>query len=339
VTDLAKKNDPKSPSAAACAEAAAWIARLHSEDRTARLEAGFRHWLAAKPEHRAAFDMANEIWTSTEILPKPKPPAFVRWPKSGFVVTWRRALAGVAFLSLIALGVEVYPSDPALATLVGEQRTLTLQDGTRVSLNTASKIHVHYDRNIRRVELDVGEAYFEVAKRPDWPFVVVAGGRQVIAHGTAFLVRQDDHSLAVTLVEGRVTVAPEGASIKLNVAPPSTDSARKFMLIPGQRLTFAEHEQPRLDRPPIERVIAWQHGQVILDHTPLADAVAEMNRYSGIALKITDPAAGRAEVTGIFRVGDSQSFAQAVAETYHLRIETLRDRIVLSGTPPAPQGK
>jgi len=236
------------PSAAACAEAAAWIARLHGEGRSTGVEAGFKRWLAACPEHHLAFEMANEIWLSTEHLPKPETPAFVRWPKGGFVVTWPRALAAMAVIALVVIGITLHARDPGLITGVGEQRNLTLEDGSRVSLNTASRIHVTYDSRARRVELDEGEAYFEVARHPNWPFIVVAGGKQVVALGTAFLVRRDEDNLAVTLVEGRVTVAPaQGADITL---------------APGQRLTFSPHEPPRLDRPPLDRVIAWQRGQV-----------------------------------------------------------------------------
>jgi transmembrane sensor len=355
VTDPTNKTPAEVPSAAACAEAAAWIARLHGEDRTAPVEAGFQRWLAANPDHRAAFDMANDIWAGAEHLPKPPTPTFVRWPKAGLVVTLPRALAAAALVAIVAIGVSLYSRDAGLATRVGEQRNLTLEDGTRISLNTASRVHVRYDRTARRVELDEGEAYFEVAKRPRWPFIVIAGGKQVVARGTAFLVRRDEDSLAVTLVEGKVIVGPAGETVaSIPTASGSTAgtsessnivghrrgavTAADVTLVPGQRLTFADHEQPRLDRPPLERVIAWQRGQIILDHTPLADAVAEMNRYSRVTLKIEEPEARRAEVTGIFRIGDSHSFAQAVAETYHLEVADRGGQIVLSGLPTDPGG-
>ncbi len=328
------------PSAAACAEAAAWIARLHGENRTAMVEAGFRRWLAASAENRAAFEITNDIWVGMERLPKP-PPAFVRWPRVGLVLTWQRAVAAVAVLALVAVGGLLQFRDSGLATRVGEQRNLSLEDGSRISLNTASRIHVRYDRTARRVELDRGEVYFEVAKRPDWPFIVTAGGKQVVARGTAFLVRRDEQSVAVTLVEGKVTVVPAGEAIPQGPGPvvsPQATVARKrreqdVTLSPGQRVTFAAGDGATVDQPVLERVTAWQRGQVILDHTPLKDAVAEMNRYSDVELKIEQPEAERAEVTGIFRVGDSESFAQAVAETYHLKVFNQSGEIVLAGLP------
>lgn len=349
MTHSAKEMSAEIPSAAACAEAAAWIARLHREDRTAAVESGFRRWLVASPEHRTAFEMANEIWVGTEQLPQPSTPAFVRWPRPGLVVTLPRALAAAAVIAVLSVAISLYHRDSELATGVGEQRNLSLEDGTRISLNTASRMHVRYDHAARRVVLDEGEAYFEVAKQPDWPFIVVAGRQQVVARGTAFLVRRNQNTLVVTLVEGKVTVAPAGESVtSLSSAPPpggssspvqpQPGSGADITLSPGQRLTVSDHGQPRVDRPALEQATAWQRGQVILDHTPLAAAAAEMNRYSNVELRIDEPGTGRAEVTGIFRSGDSESFARAVAETYHLRVIDHGGKIILSGLPPGPGG-
>jgi len=155
MTASADRPSENTPSAAACAEAAAWVARLHGEDRTASVEAGFKRWLAASAEHRAAFEMANEIWVGAEQLPKPAAPAFVRWPRAALVVTVPRALTAVG-VAAIAISLLLHFRDPGLATRVGEQRNLSLEDGTRISLNTASRVHVHYDRTARRVELDDG---------------------------------------------------------------------------------------------------------------------------------------------------------------------------------------
>lgn len=349
-----QQTDDQAPSASACAEAAAWIARLHGESRSVNVEAGFQRWLAADPENRAAFEMANDIWVGVERLPKPPVPTFVRWPRAGLVLTWPRALAATAVLAMVGASVFWYLREPGLATGVGEQRNLSLQDGTRVALNTASRIEVHYDRSARRVSLDQGEAFFEVAKRPEWPFIVTVDGKQVIALGTAFLVRRDEQRVAITLVEGKVSVSPatqtppqpsrqNGSSQSLRVVPPPSltlgepqvQPAQSFTLSPGQRLTFAVNDHAMIDRPALDRVTAWQRGQVILDHTPLADAVKEMNRYSEVELKIETPEARRAEVTGIFRIGDSAYFAQAVAETYQLKIVDRPGQIVLAGTPKA----
>jgi transmembrane sensor len=347
------------PSAADCAEAAAWIARLHGEDRTQKVEAGFKQWLAADPAHRIAFEMANDIWAETERRPRTMPPAFLGWRRPPALLRWPRPLLAMTVLiaAAVAGGVMLHYRDPGLVTRVGEQRIFTLEDGTRVSMNTATRIHVHYDSAARRIKLDQGEALFEVAKHPGWPFIVTVRHRQVQALGTAFVVRRDDQLMTVALVEGKVTVSPEGASPEAalgTVGGPGVISSSRpaslsrttgvssespgevFILSPGERLTFRKNDLPTLDRPTLERVTAWQGGHVIFDHTPLAEAVAEMNRYSEIELRIENSAAARAQVTGIFRTGDSENFAQAIATAYHLNVVPMSGRLLLVGAPQGP---
>jgi transmembrane sensor len=372
------------PSAADCAQAAAWIARLHGEGRTAQLEAGFQRWLGASPEHRTAFEMANDIWTATERCPKSAARSLAMRPRRARLVALRRVpLALAATASLLLVATALYFRDPGLSTAVGEQRTVTLEDGTRVTMNTATHVHVEYDRDVRRIILDRGEALFEVSKRPKWPFMVVAGAQQVRALGTEFLVRRDERQLAITLLEGKVTVSPTSAlrdrsygSTAAQLAAASHRSSASsipqqhdvsssgtpleriqpdtagtdtlpekdmptralgeiFALSPGERLTFMKDKSPTLDRPPLEKVIAWERGHVIFDHTPLGEAVREMNRYSDIEIRIEDPETERTQVMGVFRTGESENFARAVAEAYRLRLVYQSGTLILIGIPRA----
>jgi transmembrane sensor len=342
------------PSAADCAEAAAWIAKIHGQERTPQLEQGLRRWLNESAAHRAAFEMANDIWTSAERLPKPAAPILaIRSP-----LRPRLLVLATAATVLIAAAVAFFRMyAPGIATTIGEQRTLALEDGTRVYLNTDTQVIQHYDKHARRIELKKGEALFEVAKSPNWPFIVIAGDREVRALGTAFVVRRDSDQFAVTLVEGKVTVSPAAGDAALEhdaprqlttrdtsspvsrEAPASPPAEAAVTLTPGQRLTFADaagaDAAPRLDTPPLERITAWQRGQVILDHTPLADAVAEMNRYSTTRIEIEQPQTADALITGVFRIGDSAEFASAVAETYDLRVTHVAGKIVIGGIVPA----
>lgn len=324
------------PSAADCAEAAAWIAKLHSDDRTQQVEAGFRRWLAATPAHRAAFEMANELWVGAEQLPKPEAPPIVRWPHSGIVLTLPRALATACSVALIAVAAWFALSDPGIETGVGEQRYLTLEDGSRVTLNTATRIVVHFDEAQRGVELDYGEALFEVAKNPSRPFVVIADNKRVRALGTSFLVRRESSAVAVTLVEGNVSVSTGSTSEPPPTAASETHEQNRsaeagaLTMSPGQRLTFSDGAAPTLDRPQIENVTAWQRGQVIFDHTPLPHAIREMNRYSAMVIELGDTNLATLAVTGVFRVGDTEDFARAVAEAYGLHIAESPKRLVLS---------
>lgn len=302
------KEDPIPPER--LAEAGVWIARLHGDDRDRDLEDAVRQWLQASPSNARAFELATEVWDDAANLRRLVPLDPMR--RTRFPVALAATIAmGVTVLTMLAL--YLYPD--GVTTAVGEQRMLTLDDGTRVYLNTATHIVVHYDRHGRRVELETGEALFDVAKAINRPFRVTAGDRQVTALGTSFVVRRDEQRLAVTLVEGKVTVN------------------QTFTLTPGERLTLSPGEAARVDMPSLEKATAWRRGQVILDDTPLAAAVAEMNRYSPIKLVIEQHEADNLLISGLFQAGDSASFAHAVAATYGLTAINKGDRIVLAGVP------
>jgi len=333
------------PSHAARAEAAAWVARLHGPNRTLQVEAGLRRWLAEDPEHAAAFELLTDTWERSAHLRRRPMEHVVSWERPGFRISFSRAALATAATFVLAVLITVhYLHTDAVTTGVGELRVITLDDGTRVHMNTATRVRVHYDKQFRRVSLERGEALFEVAKRPDWPFVVTAGGRQVRAVGTEFVVRQDDHDTTVTLVEGRVTVSPAAVSSGAGFpgksgsaeqpvggapAAAQTHQAEIFTLAPGERLTFAGAGTPKIDRPELERVTAWERGQVVLDNTALADAVAEMNRYSRKKILINDPALAGIRVSGIFQAGDSAYFVQALMRAYNIKVLHQSDEIVL----------
>lgn len=329
--NVSKATHESKPSATARAEAAAWLARLHGPNRTPEVEAGFRQWMADDPERAAAFEYLTDTWEKSARLRRRPIEQVASWERVGFRMRFSRAAFVTAVVAALAvIGTLFYLRNDAVTTGIGEQRTLTLEDGSRVYLNTATRAVVHYDERVRRVELERGEALFEVARRSDRPFIVTAGDRQIRALGTAFVVRRDEQVLAVILVEGKVTVAP----LQIDNTPTPLQETR--VLTPGERLTFTSGGSPRLDRPPIERMTAWKRGQVVLDSTPLADAVAEMNRYSTVRLVIEDPRAATIRISGVFRAGDSVDFAQAVARTYRLKVVDRRREIVLAGEPSAP---
>ncbi len=310
------------------ADAAAWVAKLHSSDRTHALETALKAWLAADPAHARAFELATQAWELGGAVPSTSVPRIDRAARAEKRTRRWPVFAAAAAMAVIAVVVGAFflLRDPLYSTGIGEQRSIVLNDGTRVTLNTASRLAVHYTQGTRLVRLEAGEAFFDVAKNPHRPFIVAAGGEQVTATGTAFSVRRDGQAIEVTLVEGTVRVAAVSDSSSTQVLPPADQ-----VLTPGERLTLAA-AGPRLDRPDVEAVTAWRRGEVVLDHTPLADAIAEMNRYSSVPLVLSSPAAETIEVSGIFRAGDSLRFARAIAETYGIEVREEGSRILLAGT-------
>ena len=349
------------------AEAAAWIVRLHGPHRSPELEAAFRDWLAANPENGKQFERVTEVWDAGSSVPVAGAPRLARWKESAP----QRTLAAAVLLvicGLVGWGVWRAWADPTYTTGIGEQRIVRLDDGTRLSLNSVTRVRIAYDDSERRVELERGEAYFEVAHNPARPFIVTAGNHQVTALGTVFVVRYEAAQTAVTLLEGKVAVlpVPDSASATRKSAvtnpedssgtrsaranrhpsislPPSASHAegagvrvganeggdRELILSPGERVTFTRGGSLKFDEPRMEAVAAWRRGEVMLDKTQLADAIAELNRYDKTRLIIDDPEIAALPISGIYQTGDSTGFARTVAKLYDLEIIEQPDRIYL----------
>jgi transmembrane sensor len=207
-------------------------------------------------------------------------------------------------------------------TAVSEQRTLRLSDGSHVTLNTGSRMAEEFSASTRQIRLEKGELFVEVARDPARPFRVVAGEQVVTALGTSFSVRLDPDSVAVTLLDGKVAVSDVGE------------------LSPGERVTIQPQaarnrsapspSSYQIDTPRVEAVTAWRRGEVVFEKTPLLEAIGEMNRYDERHLEIDDSVARYVRITGIYRPGDNEGFAQAIARIYGLRVETHSDQIILT---------
>lgn len=319
------------------AEASAWIARLHGPQRNPRIEAGFKSWLKANPAHALAFEQTTEAWDAMSTVPAERLSCMVRWDRVG---TRRMsnnkltlAAAAVIAVAVVGLSATLYlRSNPVTTTAIGEQRVVTMSDGSRIYLNTASRLRTTYTASIRHIELESGEALFQVAKDVQRPFTVRAGEREITALGTTFVVRHDKQLTAVTLIDGKVAVNNDTSP----AASAASAAAAHAVLSPGERVVFSSAgEVAHVDRPELERIVAWQRGLVVLDSTPLSEAIAEMNRYSAVPLATGNSELADVRVSGAFRAGDSLSFAQAVATTYRLQVKQQDNRIVLIGAPQA----
>lgn len=315
------------------AEAASWIALLHGPDRTPAAERGLKRWLSENPLHAQAFELATETWNDARASVKRGAKVKVLVPGESerpAKNSWRPVWAAAAAVAAMAIGALLTWSinhERGTVTAVGERRILALEDGTQISLNTATRIVVEYDKQQRRVRLESGEAIFEVAKRPDWPFVVAVGDRRITALGTAFLVRRDERRTAITLIEGKVVVSTSSG----NPASAQHETASSpTILTPGERITYLEEKRtPQMDRPELAKLTAWQSGRVNMDALTLAEAAVEMNRYSPVQIEVHGSAA-ELRLSGMFRIGDSRNFANAVARTYGLSMEEDGRRIVIS---------
>ena len=189
------------------AEASAWVVQLHGSERSPALEAAFRAWLSADPEHRHEFERVNQVWLEAPEIPVGGITRLTHWHRPRAVSRWANAAAVLLAIAVGSYGVYQAWFAGVYTTGVGEQRTVRLQDGTRLTLNSDSKVVVRFARARRHVTLARGEAYFDVVHNPQRPFVVTVGDHDVTDVGTVFMVRYEDGNAAITLLEGEVTVS------------------------------------------------------------------------------------------------------------------------------------
>jgi transmembrane sensor len=308
------RSQPRSGSRAS-AEAAVWLARLQGDTRTPAREAAFKSWLAADPAHQSAFERATDIWAdlpgAAQLLEE-RAPGQRRPPTT----LWQRPIAHLALAASVVLAVGIgivmlLMRPAAYSTAVGEQKVATLPDGSRIALNTDSSVEVRYDAEARLIELDRGEAMFEVAHNSMRPFIVRAGNRQVRAVGTSFVVRREGEDVVVTLLAGKVAVTDvRRGAVK----------AKPTYLNPGDRLRAPEKGPAQIDVQTADVATAWRRGQAMFSDTPLADAINELNRYGGPRLVIDDPRLAGLKVSGVFGTNDTGEFARAVAALHGGRV-------------------
>ncbi len=236
-------------------------------------------------------------------------------PKAGTSVLNRRGLiAGGALAAGVAIGgVLLWKQRPvAYETAVGERRTIALPDGSRVTLNTGTRLVARFGGDQREVVLETGEALFAVAHRDGAPFDVLSQGGRIRVTGTRFNVYRQAGFTQVDLLEGGVTAGPVSGGSEATVR-----------LAPGQAVRLSPSGRPGpITVAQAARIDDWNHGRISFVGASLAEAVAEMNRYSRTPLRIATPTLGRLQVDGVFEVGDTAAFARAVGRLHNVSVKT-----------------
>lgn len=310
--------EPGSPSDLSESEAAAWLMLLNSRAvDTAELEAFFA-WRRS-PANAEAYDRMEMQWRESRRLADDRDMhAAIRDALEPIPAKPRRlvhAALAAGILTLLATMTFFYLSrDTVFETAIGEQRLVQLDDGSRVHLDTGTKIRVSAT-NSRALTLDRGRALFDVAQDPSRPFTVTADGTEILALGTRFEVDQSASSVSVALVEGHVRVQ-KGIGGKRRAA---------LELRPGQSVTMSDAGPGKVRPAKLSVITAWTEGRLEFDDTILREAVLQVNRYSRTKLQIRAGRWADQRVTGSFSVGDTAAFVDAVTALYPLVAVQLPD--------------
>ncbi len=196
-------------------------------------------------------------------------------------------------------------------TGVGEQRTVRLEDGSTVVLNTDTRVLVDMGESFREVRLVRGEALFNVAKDRLRPFRVISDQAIAQAIGTSFVVRRKAQQTEVTVIEGQVAVTPTAPVEETQAARPEGPvqvSAGTRADVVDRHVTTTAIENP-------SAVTAWRTGRLIFDGEPLANVVAEFNRYNQVQLVLTDSRLSSELVSGVFDAGQPRSLVRFLEQS------------------------
>lgn len=171
------------------------------------------------------------------------------------------------------------------------------------------------------------------------PFDVVAGGTLTRALGTEFNVDLRDAQVTVSVLDGAVrvlsaseTTTPEGAGGSAAALPTTA-------LGKGQALeVHSNQRQVREDKADLKRIEAWRTRRLEFSDTPLATAVDEFNRYSTLRVVIGTPELSAIRVSGVFRIGDPESFLYTLREALGIETHEAVGEVVLMRSHQAEPG-
>jgi transmembrane sensor len=349
-------------------QAGAWLAKRDGGEWSAEEQARFARWLGASTAHRVAFLRLEEMWDRAlrlQALGAGATPGAVPssddWHNSPFFEEHRASsgtervaadsgaltdaetekpsaikrirrlglqvgvAAGIVLAIIITVAWNAWPRHQSFATPVGGIASVPMRDGSRITLNTDSKVQLALTDTERRVDLKQGEAFFEVAKDPVRPFVVVAGSKRVTAVGTQFSVRRVGDEVSVFVSDGRVRVED---SVKAGSADANVLVSPGGIVRAGSKVMVLQENAASA----VEDHLSWRSGYLVFREVPLAQAVAEFNRYNEQKIAIQDPAVETIRVSGKIRATNFDAFLRLVEDGLAVRVRRLDGRIVLTGS-------
>lgn len=294
-------------------KAAGWVVRLASADATEADRAAFETWRAADPAHAEAY-AEMETWrhvagrTSDVRRRKRKPPpGLIGLVAALCVFGWGAYETGL---------VDRFRAD--VWTGIGDIETRLLPDGSRATLNTDTALALHFTPAGREIRLLRGEAMFDVVPDQTRPFVVRGGGLSVRAVGTRFFVRADGDAEPVGVAEGRVDVSTTGSAVMIGAGEIALRTADGHLAV---------------ERGDIAKATAWRDGKLVVSGRPLAEVVAELNRYRRGRIVLAGKALGAQRFSGTLDLRNTDEALDVLAATMGLRVTRLTPFLVLIGGP------
>lgn len=325
-------------------EASEWIVRLSSDVASEDTHHEFALWLGISPAHRDAYDAVEALWFDLGCV-KYSAPELEEQPQNASTAidssaTGRlhrfseklgetgRKLGAFGITALVAslLWLGVNPNATELteqhyATSVGKQKTITLPDGSRVQLNTNTRLQMHFTDELRLLTLHRGEAYFEVAKDKERPLKVLIPGASVTAIGTAFNIDVSPSGTLVAVTEGVIRVEEE-RNLAINRPAVTADLNDLVDIDNTSGISISRDVE-------LANTLAWQQQDLIFEQATLAEVVSELNRYSDVKIKIADASIAYLPISGVFKLTQPLKALEAIESSLELERSDQGDLILL----------
>lgn len=331
-------------------QAAEWADMLQQRSGDLTLRREFENWCSRDPAHAEAYERIDRAYRLTRAIGGSDVQAQLRSETQMRIHAARRARThrrriGMALAASMVLAVaasftvgglsvdelryqqarlgHALAGETLYRTAVGGRRSITLEDGSTITLNTDSRVAVGLHASRREIALLRGQALFEVAHDPVRPFIVQAGARRITALGTAFDVHLTEQSVAVTLIEGRVSVE--------DVASTQTEPAAAVLLPGDQLLALTSQPKPIVRKADTRRATSWKEGLLLFEGENLAQAIAEVNRYGGPRIELADRDLGDLRISGAFKTGKPDAFLETLSWYLPIRIVEADAQRILVG--------
>ncbi|MBJ7556571.1 FecR family protein [Marinomonas spartinae] len=294
-----------------------WLVRLTSGDVTSQELKDFEIWRRADNRHEVALSEARHLWVSmgTPLESYYQPDDIASFSsEEGFRSYFFRWQIILPILLILSIGVFAqnwltrWQYDQYTST--GEQRMLSLEDGSKMWLDADSAADIYFSAGKRFVRLAYGEAFFDVVHNPLRPFIVEAGAGKVKALGTSFGVERGDNSMTVTVERGKVEVSHNGSSDM------QLDANQQVKVIDGISAV-------QIKKVNAGQVLAWHTGKLVFENQSLSSILSVLKHYDKRVIMFDSDTLANIKLSSIIDIHHLKEWYDGLQQSLPVNVDIL----------------
>lgn len=330
-------------------EASDWIAKI-DRDLSKQEKSALQTWLSLNSKNIEVLLEVAHLWDKmddlsrlSDLFPQTSSTSKIH---SGWVSAIAASVIFIVTLGFYQSGFNFSLDQPEVVamkmnyqTSIGESTTINLPDNSNIVLNTNSFVQIRYTSSARIIDLQRGEIHIDVAHDKSRPLSVIAGGKVIQAVGTAFNVEVRNDLVELIVTDGKVLVAAKKNTVE------ETDFDEIAKRLPQSSMAISKGEKVNLDATgnTIEKVVkvdpievaaslSWRQGNLIFRGESLAEAMAEIGRYTDITFELSDDEQlQQVQVAGMFKTGDVTGLLEVLSNNFNISYKRIgTDRIILN---------